>query len=154
MRKSLQFILLLFIFCFMFLGCFSIMRVPMPAERQGYEVDGKMVWTNTVYRSCPNYPMCIYPSLHVRYHMLKFAWEEAPEGYHWRHYAGPLACVVSCIGLPGDLLVDTVALPWDWDASEKASCPMCNKRGCWDDPVPEDAPVDGVTIRVNGTRVK
>lgn len=132
-------------------GCFSIMRIPM-FDKQYYDDNG--VVTNTTYHSCPNYPMCIYPALHLRWHLVAFTWKPAPEGHHWRHYAGIPVALISCIGLPGDFLVDTIALPWDWDASETASCPMCNERGCWNNPVPEDAPVDGVMIHVNGTRVK
>lgn len=138
-------------------GCFSIIRVPMGENCEWVkdEKTGEWVKTNVVTVTCPNFPMCIYPTLHLRYHLFAFAWQEAPEGYHWRHYSGPLAGIVSCIGLPGDFLVDTIALPWDWDASETASCPMCHERGTWNNPVPEDAPAeDGFIIRINGTRVK
>ena len=136
-------------------GCFSVIRIPFPAERQGYTTpEGEEVWTNTVYKTCPNYPMCIYPTIHLRYHLFAFAWQSAPEGFQWRHVGGPIAGIVSLIGLPGDFLVDTIALPWDWNASETNKCPMCRGIGTWNDPVPEDAPVDGCVIRINGTRVK
>ena len=132
------------------------MRIPFKqsSEYRKDPVTGVEYETNVVYGTCPNFPMSIYPTLHIRWDMVRYAWRPAPEGYHWRHYVGPLAAIVSCIGLPGDFLVDTCFLYNDWDASETAKCPICDDRGCWNDPVPEDAPVDGVLIRVNGTRVK
>ena len=134
-------------------GCFSIMRVPFPSK---YEttvdpVTLKPVTKVVEYSSCPNYPMCIYPSLHLRGHMFAFAWNDKMT--LGQRVAGPIGGIISIIGLPGDLIVDTISLPWDWNASDTASCPHCDGRGCWDNPVPEDAPVEDIIIRVNGTRV-
>lgn len=136
-----------------FVGCFSVMRIPLPSK---YETSVDPVTLEPVTKvverqSCPNYPMCIYPSLHIRWHLLKAPFDEKMNS--GGRVAGPFACILSCIGLPGDLVVDTIALPWDWNASDTAKCPLCDGRGCWNDPVPEDAPVEDVIIRVNGTRV-
>ena len=114
---------------FSMVGCFSVMRIPTkksctiiedPVTHETYE-------TNVVYGTVPGYPMCVYPTLHLRWHLLSYAWKPAPEGYQWRHVGGPIASVVSLIGLPGDLLVDTIFLPKDWDASETNKCALCNE---------------------------
>jgi hypothetical protein len=83
--------------------------------------------TNVVYGTCPNYPMCIYPSMHLRWHLLQFMWKEAPMGYEWRHVAGPCAFVVSLIGAPGDFLVDTIYLNKDLETSKTNKCIFCNE---------------------------
>lgn len=134
-------------------GCFSVGRIPfLPKYETTVDPVTLEPETKVVeHFSCPNYPMCIYPSLHLRWHLLKSPFDDKMNA--GGRVFGPFACIISCIGLPGDFIVDTVALPWDWDASDTATCPLCDGRGCWDDPVPEDAPVEDVIIRVNGTRV-
>lgn len=121
-------ILILGLLALVVTGCMSVMRLcPRESswENRKDPVTGEWVKTNVVYGPV-FYPMCLYPSVHVRYDMIAFAWRPAPEGYHWRHYSGPLAGLVSCIGLPGDLLVDTCCLPWDIDTVKEAlPCVMC-----------------------------
>ena len=153
MKRFLFLFILLMMFSILFSGCFSVMRIPLPVYKTVVDpitLEPKSVVDH--YENCPNYPMCIYPTLHLRGHMFAFAWNSKMQV--GQRIAGPIGGLISIIGLPGDLIVDTIALPWDWNASEKASCPMCTGRGCWNDAVPEDAPVDGVIIRCNGTRVK
>lgn len=119
-------------------GCFSLMRIPFEqyAEYKTDPVTGVEYKTNVVVGTCPNFPMCKYPTLHLRWHLLAFAWKDAPEGYKWRHVGGPCAAVVSLIGLPGDFLVDTCYLYHDWDAYKTASCPICDERATWDTETP------------------
>ena len=152
MKRFLFLFILLMMFSILFSGCFSVMRIPFPVYKTVVDpvtLDPKSVVDR--YESCPNYPMCIYPTLHLRGHMFAFAWNSKMSV--GQRIAGPIGGLISIVGLPGDLIVDTIALPWDWNASDTASCPHCDGGGCWYDPVPEDAPVDGVIIRCNGTRV-
>lgn len=109
-------------------GCMSVMRIPITQYREWQkdpETKEYVLVKEETVGSCPGYPMSIYPSLHVRYDMVAFAWRPAPEGYHWRHYCGPVAGIVSCIGLPGDLLIDTLYLPRDWGTINV--CKLCTE---------------------------
>jgi hypothetical protein len=111
-------------------GCMSVIRL-CPREHSWEmhkdPVSGEWYKTNEVYGAY-FYPMCLYPSLHLRGHLFAFAWREAPPKYEWRHFWGPVAGIVSCIGLPGDLLVDTCCLPWDIDTVKEARpCPICRE---------------------------
>ena len=124
MKKLLSLMLIVFMLVFV-VGCFSIMRIPLAVEKYDYDATTQTVTTNTVYETIPGYPMCIYPTIHLRYHLLAFAWQPAEEGYKWRKVGGPVASIVSLIGLPVDFIVDTIALPWDWNASETNECMMC-----------------------------
>ena len=113
-------------------GCFSVMRLPVPSTRYGYvdNVTGKVVITNTVWTTVPNYPMCRYPTLHLRGHLFHKAVEsEAPT---WQRINGPICGVISVIGLPGDFLVDTLMLYPDWNVAEEAVCPLCVGSPTWD----------------------
>ena len=138
-------------------GCFSVMRIP---TKQSWEtvtdpITHETYETNVVYGTCPNYPMCIYPTMHLRYHLLAFAWKDAPSGYKWRRTVGPCAFLGSLIGLPGDFLVDTIYLPWDWDASDTVECGMCNE--VINPPVTNTAPAKKnyiISIRQEGDTLK
>jgi hypothetical protein len=107
------------------------MRLPVPAERHGYvDQNGNIVYTNTVWKAVPNYPMCRYPTLHLRGHLFCMAAEtKAPT---WERISGPICGVISIIGLPGDFLVDTLFLYPDWNVAEEAVCPLCVGSPTWD----------------------
>lgn len=119
---------LLLILCasVMLSGCFSVMRIPYKEGTVVYDKEGNIVEDNREWKHIPTFPMSAFPTIHLRYDLLRMAWHEAPEEYKWRRYCGPCAHLVSYIGLPGDLLVDIIALPWDIPNSKDVKCPMCD----------------------------
>ena len=67
-------------------GCFSVMRIPVPSKHETTvdPVTLEPVTKVVEYSSCPNYPMCIYPSLHIRWHLLKSPFGTARDwSYRW-----------------------------------------------------------------------
>ena len=105
-------------------GCLWVVRVPMPRETK-YADDGTV--TNRVWRS-PVRDIAewrCYPLLWMRLHMTGALWksmvEPIPDGLKGEDLAvargykrtAPLGMAVAWAGLPLDLVVDTLCLPFD-----------------------------------------
>lgn len=57
----------------------------------------------------------LYPTMGIRWQLLRLTWNWSPPQYYWqRRVALPVAWVLMLPGGVVDLVVDTVALPWDW----------------------------------------
>lgn len=117
-------ILALVIWLYLLQGCLWVVRVPVPRETK-YADDGTI--TNRVWRS-PVRDIAkwrCYPILWMRLTMTKELWknmvEPIPDGLKGEDLAiarndkrtAPLGMAVAWAGLPLDLAVDTLCLPFD-----------------------------------------
>lgn len=68
----------------------------------------------------------LYPTMKVRWQCARMSWHWAPKKTYWSQRLGiPAALIGLTPGMLVDVVVDTVALPWDWKYRHNVGPDMC-----------------------------
>ena len=113
-------------------GCLSVCRLGKCSSGSAREwSEERQAWVR-VETHCPgdDSDICakygLYPTMKMRWQLARMSWHWAPKKTYWGQHVGiPLGLLAITPGMVVDVVVDTIALPWDWKYRHNVSPDMC-----------------------------
>ena len=113
-------------------GCFSAIRLGKldDGSRKVWSEE-RQEWVRREWKGDPQSrdllaTYGLYPTMKMRWQLLRMSWHWAPERCYWGQHVGiPAAMVAMLPGAVVDVAVDTLALPWDWKYRHNVGKDMC-----------------------------